>query len=216
MPCSVCNSSQHVLAACTATTDTDCDDNIPHYITFYTHLKMDNAQFFAKPRTYLVSVGISTIGRPTVDAKGNNITSDDDWTALSIVQRIAAFADVLGIGEVNESGSGLVKNTVVQTAVRVNGPRTADMILSTKIICDGCLASMQETFLAEGFTNSNGDTLLVNVTDPLILHSLPYPISSAAPPPPPRRRPAAAAAAAAAALLGAFTYSLAAGGAFSA
>jgi hypothetical protein len=207
--CSVCSSSQHVHATCTPTTDTSCDDSIPYYVTFVVHLKMDTAQFFAKPRTFLIAVGVSTIGRPTVDAKGSNITSDDDWAALSILQRIAAFGDKLGIGDVNETGAGLIKGTIAQATVRVLGPKTAEDILLTKVACDECLANMQAVFAAEGFTNSNGDVLLLNITDPLILPELPYPVSSAAPP---RRRPAAVAAAtAAAALLAAALHVRAAG-----
>jgi hypothetical protein len=212
--CSICNSThQHVFAECTATADTSCDDNIPYYVTFVVHLKMDTAQFFAKPRTFLVSVGVSTIGRPAVDSKGNNLTTDDDWAALSIIQRIAAFGDQLGIGEANETGAGLIKGTIVQTAVRVLGPKTAEEVLATKVACPDCLESMQATFVAEGFTNSNGDVLLLNITDPLILRTLPYPVSSDAPPPRPRPAPAATAAAA---LLAAALYARTAGGAFSA
>ena len=164
------------------------------YIVFVAHVNLDAAQFFAKPRTYLVSVGVSVLGTPGQDSKGNNI-SDTDWAGMTILQKIAAFNGNLGIGDTNETGSGIVKSIYVETTIRVTGPKTAASIIANNISCDTCLDAMKATFIAQGFTNSNGDDLLMNISDPYVLRTLDFPISNSAPPSP-RRLPAAAAAAA--------------------
>ena len=161
--------------------DTVCDDDVPVYIVFTTHINLDSAQFFAKPRTYLVSVGMSVLGPPTTDNAGDNITSDlwDSWT---ILQKIAAYDNRLGIGDTNETGSGIEKTIFVQTTIRVRGRLTAEAYITNNITCDGCLDNWGTVFIAQGFTSSDGSDLLLNISDPYILDQLPFPISNHATP----------------------------------
>jgi hypothetical protein len=195
LECSVCAKGKFAFRGCTATSDTICDEDVPVYIVFVSHIDLGMTQFSTKPRTYLVSVGVSLLGVPTVDSKGNNVT-EAEWAEMTILQKVAAFEGLLGIGEGNETGSGLIKTVFMQTAVRVTGPKAAAAIIEERITCDGCLDTMRAVFIAQGFTDSTGKDLLLNISEAYITPTLNFPLTSAAPP---SVRPASLAAALAAA-----------------
>lgn len=185
--CTTCAKGEYEFQPCSLTADTSCDLDVPYYITFIAHIDLDAAQFLAKPRTYLVSVGVSILGIPRMDGKDNNITKDD-WSTMTILQKIAAFDNKLGIGDTNETGSGIIKKIFVLTTVRVSGRMTAEALVANNITCDGCFDAMRAVFIAQGFTDSTGKDLLLNISEPMIISNLSFPISNAAPPS--SRRPA--------------------------
>ena len=177
--CSKCAANQFEYHKCSQFADTVCDENVPAYIVFISHINLNSVQFFAKPRTYLVNVGNAILGPPPIDNDGNNLTSDD-WLALSIPERLACYDNRLGIGDTNESGVGIEKTIFVQTTVKVTGPQTAADIIANTIACEGCFETIAAAFVSGGYTTAEGEELLLNISDPYFTFNLSFPISNAA------------------------------------
>ena len=260
--CTICPRGKYTLANCTNITDTDCDVNQTTYISFTVSILLNSAQFDTKARTYMVSVGETVFGIPSVDASGMPIT---DWENMKIPDKLSAFRGKIALGPVTEyTGPAFVANestissvtrrrglyrapppprradhhrrdagnsteivlggatpeeaaqptilldveswdkvVTVVTVLKQPGPEAASTLSQTMVACDGCRAALDATLVGYGIATTEGDSVLVGYTVPVIASTIDLPLSSAAPP---RPAPAALAPllllAAAAAVLG--------------
>ena len=276
--CTVCPHGKYALTNCTNITDTDCDVNQTTYITFTVSIKVNQAQFDTKARTFMVAVGETVFGIPSVDAAGMPIT---DWEGMKIPDKLSAFRGNIALGPLSEySGTvyaanmsdssgdgggrrrqfrsqprgpkaairadtessgdsshdaesthdadnstgialegatpdeallptltGEVKSwnkvVTVVTVLKQPGPEAAATLSQTMVACDGCRDALGANMVGYGIATTEGESVLLGYTVPVLATTISVPLSSAAPP---RPAPAALAPllllAAAAAVLG--------------
>lgn len=120
MACIECPVGSYVFEECTKERNTVCDVNQTTFVVFTVMLKLNSVQFTRKARTYLVSVGETVFGIPTVDASGELI---DDWEKLSIPQKLKTFRGLLALGDITEKVGPLEEGSAQNSTA--NGSTTA-------------------------------------------------------------------------------------------
>jgi hypothetical protein len=151
------------------------------FIEFEAHMSLNSVQLATKPRTFLVAIGEAILGPPTVDTNGNNITADA-WSSMSILQKIAIFGRTVGYGNVTESGVGVLKSVYISTVIQVHGYRNALGIIANSITCHDCFTAIQQVFTTYSFVDASSNCQLLDISTPIVLFNVSFPVTSAAPP----------------------------------